>query len=439
VAVTSSSVFFNRQTGANCGGAPLTCNIAFPTFPPAYSYPCTTLNAACGDLVDRFFEVGTASCTQGLAPANGAAFPAGDFLAKSGNPKVLHFTKALDWASWVPPDAAGNFPPTVDANLVALYRQFRDNVAVGSCGSNQEQHFEASRLALRKALLQGGLSQPGVLPGEWPHDGAKLIVVFLGNEDDCSNPKDLAQAIIYSGAPGLDSCTTDSAKPAAEQTLFPVADYAAFLQGLGRPLGAAFIYPGTQGPSAFVPGACPSGCSFPSCQGYGPGTRFQALAQSLRVLAGQGEVVEGSICDASFATTLEKIADLVKPLEGLNLPTLPAAGEVARLRIVGQDGKTVKLCAGPSSAAEWWFVDCDTITPTSGTPPGSTPSACLAIQKGGCEADPGQTYVAEYLGRVPADGCAADADCLAALGGSATDWHCDVAPGQSRGTCLCRP
>ncbi|HEY7726286.1 MAG TPA: hypothetical protein VH880_13195 [Anaeromyxobacteraceae bacterium] len=434
VAVTSSSVFVSRNSGASCGGTPLACNITNPTIPPPYSYACTTPGNPCGDLVDEFFDVGTAGCSQGLAPGNGVAFPAGDFVARVGNPKVLHFAKTLDWSTWAT-DASGNPTAGVDPALAALYRQFRENVAVGSCGSNEEQHFEASRLAVKKALRQDGLSQPAdVLPADWPHEGAKLVVVWLGNEDDCSNPKDPLLSIMLSGTPGGDSCTTEQLKPAAQQVLVPVADYATFLQGLGRPLGAAFIYPGAQGASGFVPGACSCGAG---CAGQGPGTRFQALAAALR---GQGaSVVEASICDASFATTLQQIADLVKPPESLTLPTQPAAGEVARLRIVGLDGKTAKVCAGPSSAQEWWFADCADGTPTPGTPPGSTPSACVAIQKGGCEANPGQTYVAEYLGRVPADGCAVDADCLAALGGSASDWHCDVAPGQSRGTCLCGP
>ena len=55
-----------------------------------------------------------------------------------------------------------------------------------------EQHFEAGRLAVEKALAG---TQPGVAAGEWPHAGAKLVVVWVGDEDDCSNPNNPAKAL----------------------------------------------------------------------------------------------------------------------------------------------------------------------------------------------------------------------------------------------------
>ncbi len=65
---------------------------------------------------------------------------------------------------------------------------------------------------------------------------------------------------------------------------------------------------------------------------------------------------------------------------------------------------------------------------------------CIFIDHstGHCEADLGEAYQAEYLGVVPAGGCATEADCLDALGGRHGDWACVVEAGQARGTCACR-
>jgi hypothetical protein len=66
-------------------------------------------------------------------------------------------------------------------------------------------------------------------------------------------------------------------------------------------------------------------------------------------------------------------------------------------------------------------------------------SACIGIDhlSGQCDANPGETYSAQYLGFVPADGCATASDCQAVLGGKAGDWTCTIEPGELRGTCTC--
>jgi hypothetical protein len=67
---------------------------------------------------------------------------------------------------------------------------------------------------------------------------------------------------------------------------------------------------------------------------------------------------------------------------------------------------------------------------------------------GTCEANPGETYSAEYLGQMPPGGCtpaspvaAPSQACASALGNSGTgssasDWWCYGAAG-SVGTCVC--
>jgi hypothetical protein len=420
IAVTTSSVFVNEP--GQCSGSPAACALT-PPFPvPSASTACSASGNPCSGIVDRFYDVGN-GCTAGVA-VNGAPYPAGSFVAAAGNPKVIHFTKALNWTGGA-----------ADPTIAPLITQFRNNVQVGSCGSPAEQHLEAGRLAVQKALA----GQQGVGAGEWPHGNAKMVLVWIGNEDDCSMPKDPVLAPLYSGGPGADMCTVAPAHLVPVPGLTSISSMAGYFAGLGRPLGAAFIRPGDTGCDNIGGNGT----------GYSPGTRFKAMAQSFRDLG--SSVVEGSICSPSFATTLSQIADLVKPLEALKLPSQPAAGIVTLLRIVDGAGKTVHTCAGPASGQEWWFVasgangSCTT-TPTGGS--GSDPSPCVIIQKGSaCEAAPGQTYVAEYLGQVPASGCntvaGGAAQCATALGGDASAWLCEPVPGRTAGagagTCLCAP
>jgi hypothetical protein len=432
VAITSSAVLVNRGLpGVNCSGG--TCSIANPTFPPAYSYACSG-TVACADIIDKFYGGGTClvttptqactldsecpsgdACSCGLAPGRGAPFFAGSFVAKGSNPKVLEFTKTLNWPAW-----------QTDPTIQGLIARFGENIQVGDCGANQEMHLEAGRLAVQKALA-GAQGLPGGV--SWPHADSKLVVVWVGNEDDCSTRRADQGGLVWSGGAGADSCENQAQLAPSQSSLYPVADYASYFIGLGRPLGTAFIRPGDPG----------CNCTGLPCasNGFGQGTRFKTLAAAF---GNQGiDVFQASVC-GDFGAALTQIADLVKPPEGLTLPTQPAADVVTQLRLVGSDGKTAYVCSAPSTSGDWWFVDCDSQAPMAA---GAT-SACIALQPGGpCVPSPGQTLVAEYLGRMPAGGCPAgalnapSAECATALGGTASEWTCDGTAGQL-GTCLCR-
>ncbi len=468
IAITSSAVLVNRPTGANCSAG--VCSISNPTFGNSYNYTCSG-TVACGDVVDKFYGVGSCSVTTtqacassadcpggetcngsgctvlGLARSRGSPFFAGDFVAKGSNPKVLEFTKALNWPAW-----------QTDPAIQGLIARFGENIQVGDCGANQEMHLQAARLALKKALHLEGLTQPAdVLPASWPHPDSKLVVVWVGNEDDCSTWGANVEVgglggVVWSGPSGADTCE-NQAQLTSGSALYPLAEYASFLTGLGRPVAAAFIRPGDASLSCNCVGLpCAS-------NGFGNGTRFKGLAAAL---GGQGvSVVEASVC-GDFGQALAAIADLVTPLPPLNLPTQPAAGVVTQLKLVGSDGKTAYVCNGPSTSGDWWFVDCATQT---AMPAGAT-SLCIGLgrcsttttracvidqecpsgetcQLRNCNPGPGQTLVAEYLGRVPPGGCPAGAlnapstECATALGGTASEWTCDGTAGQT-GTCLCR-
>jgi hypothetical protein len=399
---------------------------------------------ACPAMVTSYPSTFPGSCTPGLAVA-GAPYGKGAFVAAPGNPKVLDFDKTLAWQTW------GTAAP--DPKLTQLVQQFRQNIQVGSCGSGEEQHLQAGRLAMELALSG---NQPGVPLGTWPHPGSKLVIVWVGDEDDCSSPPG-APVILTSSAPGADSCVWDKHRSAGSQRELPVSDFASYFESLvhdggAADFGAAFIVSGVgcQG-GGFAPAdscsgtpACPvsppATCTptEPVCSGaFAAGERFQALADSF--LGHQYQVVEGSVCDAypprTFGPTLSAIADLATPPSSLKLATQPAATDVTVLRIIATDGTTRRVC---TPGQDWCFVSCSdkSVSPAC-LAPGAT-SECIAIDHttGGCQANPGETYSAEYLGMVPAGGCATSADCKAVLGGGAA-WQCYTAPGQSRGTCIC--
>jgi hypothetical protein len=177
----------------------------------------------------------------------------------------------------------------------------------------------------------------------------------------------------------------------------------------------------------------------------------------------------GSICDQNFAAILDAIAEIVKPPSGLTLPTLPASGDVTLLRIGTSDGKTRKVCTGPlapgsyttlaqaqATGVGWWF------TPTAdpGLPVAGPTQFVYINPQGGCIANPGETYSADYIGQLPTGGCwdnaaytpqgsetAGDAMCRSILGGSADSWTCfseassgtcaATIPQTTPGTCIC--
>ncbi len=377
-------------------------------------------------------------CTPGLATP-GAPYPSGDLQGSGSNPKILDFWKDLDWASWNTANP--------DPKLTALVQQFQQNILVGSCGSGEEQHLEGARLAIEKTAANLG----------WPQAGAKFVVVWVGDEDDCSSPIS-SPLVMATHSPGADSCVFDKHRPATSQREIPVSAYADFFSSLAHPGGAssfaaAFIVSadacadGSFAPADSCTGTplCPvqppASCQplAAACGGaYAAGERFLQLADQLKSRG--AEVVEGTVCDAyppaSFGPVLQKIADLATPPSMLKLPSQPASAALTTVTIADANGITRRTC---TQGTDWCFVSCDDKSTTPACLPAGTTALCIGInhQTGSCEANPGETYSAEYLGMLPAGGCASVSDCTSVLGGTAKDWACTMDPGASRGTCTC--
>ncbi|HET6437741.1 MAG TPA: hypothetical protein VFG59_06755 [Anaeromyxobacter sp.] len=450
--------------------------------------PCQTVGAPCGDLQTHYRWTAGDSCSPGDA-VNGMPYPHGAFVGAAGNPLVIHFDKSLY------PAAPGGPTPTNGQGFTAsqLMTFFKQNVAAGTCGSGEEQALQAGKLAVVKALANGQrdtydlAGQAVDSPAIWPHPDSKLVAVFIGDEDDCSSPEDASAGIVLTGNPGSDACVADQALPPDQQKEFSVTSLVNYFTGLDRPLGAAFIVSARAGdqdvcqdetctPAICCDTACtgnPNVCNSQTCGGKAPGTRLLAAADQLRGAA--ADVVAGSICDPNFAAILDRIAEIVKPPTGLLLPSQPADDKVSVLRIAGADGKTRKTCNGPAPSSltaaqaadtgpdkcaqcpyDWWFTASrEQLTPDEQQPTGASRYVYINHDTMNCEANPGESYSMDYLGRLPASGCTgataedADAACVATLGGRAGDWTCFAGVDDSNacilpvggvvGTCVCGP
>ncbi|HUL59257.1 MAG TPA: hypothetical protein VLU43_08285 [Anaeromyxobacteraceae bacterium] len=424
-----------RQDCTGYAGEPVCCPGA-STAPETYVVTCSAAGTPCGNLTTRFTQACTPVSGQGVAHAVGDKYPQGDFVAAANNPRVIHFDAALYKEA----------DPQRGIDIQARITQFQYNVNVGTCGSGQEQHLQGGRLAIQKALA-GQQKESDGSAAQWPHPNAKMVVVYVGDEDDCSSPQDPVLGVVQSGSPGSDTCATDP-----YQRRWNTTDFVSYLASV-RPsslLGAGVIASDAPGschtdaatgqPVCQAGFCCDTGCtgnvnvcSNSTCGGQGAGTRLFDFASQVSALG--SEAVDGSIC-SDFSTVLGQLAEIVKPPSVLKLPTTPASDEVVVVRIASSGGLTRNICtfraplgastptyqAAVDAGYQWWFA-----TGESNPTPSSVTTRYVYINHlaGTCEANPGETYSADYLGLVPDGGCGSTADCDLNPG-PAGAWNCCI-------------
>ncbi len=476
--------------------------------------PCSVANRACGDLTFHF-QSDLSGCVPGAALAQ-FPYASGDFVSQAPkactgptdnscpvgtacrstckglvglnyccrtddtipwNPRVLHFDKSLY------PDPSGTATNRQGFTRAELMSFFKKNVVVGTCGSGEEQGLAGARLALAKAFSgqqvdtysTSAIKQEGSFPAEWPHDKSQMVLVFVGDEDDCSSPPDPSGGVVLydpavmdysvspprvlSGQPGDDACEYDGTGGVLAKRYDVASQYVNYFLGQGRPVVAAFIESaaetqcgydpdGEGGPLSPLPDCsvgkccqydcpnvpnssttCAGGAAHPEysgvsggiayyCGGQAKATRFFDAASQIE--ANGAKVFTGSVCDSNFAKLLEEISKLSIPPSGLTLPTMPASSEITVLRIIGKDGTTTRRFCGtpapacpapptpcPAPTAEWWF----TATELPPVDPVAVSRHVYINPAGNCKLNPGETYSAEYIGRLPEGGCVTEADC----------------------------
>lgn len=223
----------------------------------------------------------------------------------------------------------------LDASDPALIDKFARLIHQGTGGSGQETPFEAVRLAT------GPLAQTPIVSGGnggFLRDGARLLVVVVSDEDDCSEE---APPTVHVGTDrSEDYCTEQGAQ------LRPVeayhADFSALKDGQGNPrevLWAAIAPVGRADKTAqaVVVGGQVENVDCPTSSG--PGYRHRAMAK----LFDSGLENLTSICQPTYRDSLVAIASLAAQNQTVEVMNVPDP----RLLIVDvtrQDG-TVQSCS----------------------------------------------------------------------------------------------
>jgi hypothetical protein len=224
----------------------------------------------------------------------------------------------------------------LDASSPTLVPDFQANVNVGTSGSGKEQGLRAALLAVTDRIADG--ANNGFL-----RPGARLAIIIVSDEDDCSDPA-TPPAIIYDPS-GPDRCHSD-----ADQAKLPAVQ--TYLDALKQPLAGerrdlivaelVGVDPVTKQPAPTL--ACnPTG-------GYGA-YRYTAFAQGVKDQGGQALVAD--VCQGDFTSTLAAIAGLIAT-QTVPISEVPADWHLLTVSVHRAAGATVACTVGldgdPSAA-----------------------------------------------------------------------------------------
>lgn len=300
-------------------------------------------------------------------PSTGTPFPAGAVIALD----PLAVNPDLDppnfntWGDILWTLGAGFYSDPASERILlhdapGLTLQFRRNVLVGTSGSGREQPLEAMRRALSTLAGAGGANDGFLRPG------ARLAVIFLSDEDDCSGPT--------SGSV-LNSTDCDNQRTSPSSVLTPVQEYVDFLKG---PIGGEtrVVVVGAVVGVTCAGGTCTNTMCSTDVYMDPPANRFLELLSAFD----PARTTLASICDDAFDAALDQFANAVM---GQTLPLVggvadPAMLVVSVVKTTGVQGCTVAQ-VGTAAAAS-----ADAVY----TPPAGGTDATLTFQND-CTLSPG--------------------------------------------------
>jgi hypothetical protein len=267
--------------------------------------------------------------------------------------------------------------PTDKVILVPTDKDFltvaKRAIGQGISGSGQEMGLEAARLAVTAPLT--ATATDANPPGNkgFLRPGARLLVIIVSDEDDCSDNKDCSNPsgrLYVQGACG-DACTSDaqcaqeadyciylspsdpslgrrctfnSCETVSGRALLPSVDsYVQALQGIddgtgsGRPREFFLAVIGAVD-DKLVPARCAAG---QDNEAYGVATRYKQAV----TLLGENALID-SICNADYAATLSKTADLVNAPQTVDLPQAPPDPHLLLFDITHTTGETITCQVG---------------------------------------------------------------------------------------------
>lgn len=222
-----------------------------------------------------------------------------------------------------------------------LVEKFARLVQVGIWGSGHETPFEAVRLALTPPLIDGSvelpLSDPSAGNAGFFRDRARLLVVVVSDEDDCSELN--RPPVVYVGLDNSrDYCTEQG------NSLTPVSEYhRVFTEELKDGTGASReIVWATIGPvgltSKQVQGIVEGGFvrNIDCPDSNEPGHRQKKMAELFDTSLANLD----SICRASYRDTLVAIAGLANVSQTLELRGNVPDERLLNITLVRKDGST---------------------------------------------------------------------------------------------------
>lgn len=277
-----------------------------------------------------------------------------------------------------------------------VVQAFKRNVVVGTTGTSYEKALDAMRMALSPQMLDKGKPNEGFL-----RPGSVLAVIFVGDEDDCSNNGKIRENEVDSDVcriPSSQILKDENGKPLVGndgkpqqgqmENLIPVSTYFSFLEGLNRTvviggiIGNPIVYKNTGDPKQKIKidpaGGCQKdiecfvGSSEHRCVYVDPkttqcggcsvtenGTKFTVapgfrLFEMIKKFGGDGNWFPICGDDAGFKSALLRFAGLI--LEGIKFIPLtrdPLANQGILVQIVDQNGTnpTKILEAKPTGVA----------------------------------------------------------------------------------------
>lgn len=242
-----------------------------------------------------------------------------------------------------------DLPRILPGDSPTLVQDFQRNVKVGTLGSAKEQGLRAALLAVTDRVADG--SNAGFL-----RPGSRLVVVIVSDEDDCSDPLDLAVPQVV-GDPA--QCHQAGAKNLAGTVPTPAGDLPAVslyvdaldttpLAGEVRPVLLAAIVGATQA-GAPACGSAVAYCSAACVPGTGCDTACDRGDRYVQLAAAYGQTgLLDSICLPDFSATLRSIATLIG--QEVPLAQAPADWRLLSLSVVSPGGATTACTIGLAGA-----------------------------------------------------------------------------------------
>jgi hypothetical protein len=284
-----------------------------------------------------------------------------------------------------------------DYSAAQFEQYLADSVQVGTAGARQPQGMEAMKLAL---------AQPGLL-----RDGAKIVVAFFSDAEDCSDPAHRLAMLVKDPANGniVDKCAQEARGGSTAASLEPVASYINHLRSLknadGSPkeveVGAVVsLADGSQDPGVCANPTCDAACDAPAgvaacqsrcgaaptyqicmadctaechsfCGGQVPGRRYLELAFAFSGVA-------ANVCSDDASPAMSRLSSVIGIPKQVQLRARPSAAEYLVVR-VERGGQSMECAPG----AGYDLLD--------------TTDGLFVKFKGACVLQPDDTWDVRYL------------------------------------------